>query len=86
MIIITSIDELSATLTNIVEKLIPPMMNEAPNKAQLITKSELAKHLKCSQGTIDNYRRQGRIRSHGFGRSVLFDLDEVISDLKDSTR
>lgn len=83
-IIIADIDEISKILVDIITKLIPPINNETTNKTRFITKSELAEHLNCSESTIDNRRNDGKINAYTFGRKVLFDLEEVLNDIKDS--
>ncbi len=58
--------------------------NATPNYglAPLITKKEAAKLLNCSQGTIDNYARAGRIDRKYIGKSVRFDRDQILGLLR----
>lgn len=37
-----------------------------------LTRTEAARFLKISAGSIDNYRRSGRLEAHRFGKSVRF--------------
>lgn len=52
---------------------------EAESSDRFITKKEAANILRCSQSTIDNYRRNGKLKSHKIGKSVLFHREDVIA-------
>lgn len=57
---------------------------EAPKKKQLINRAELCKHLKVSEPTIIRWERNKKIRAIRLGRSIRYDLDDVIEHLKRS--
>ncbi len=57
----------------------PPRHEDAPSEdGRLISKKSAAHLLSCSNGTIDNFRRSGRLRPFYVGRSVKFDRAEVL--------
>ena len=51
-------------------------------KNALVSKNDTAKAVSVSPRTIDNLVKAGKIRSVRIGSRRLFDLDEVIADLK----
>lgn len=58
-----------------------PNTNDGQAK-ELITKSELAKKLRVTARTIDNWTSQGIIERIKIGRVSRYDWAEVISQLK----
>ena len=55
----------------------PPATPDDPER--LISKKEAARLLGCSQSTIDNYRRVGRLKSVKLGKSVRFRRGDVLA-------
>ena len=49
---------------------------------QLLTTRELARRLKVTERTIENWRKDGRIPALKIGRAVRFLWSEVIDSLK----
>jgi len=48
-----------------------------------VTKKEAARILGCSQGTIDNFARAGRLKRHYLGKkNVLFEREQVLEIIK----
>ena len=50
---------------------------EAIKNTQYLTKNEVAKLLKVSLGTVNNYSKKGYLQPYGIGRRVLFKKSEV---------
>ena len=50
---------------------------------QLLTKTELARFLRVSTRTIDNYRARGLISAIKIGARVLFERDRVMEQLRE---
>lgn len=59
--------------------------NQSGEAAPYVSKREAARLLSCSQSTIDNYARAGRLKRHYIGKSVRFDRLEVLSLAKGHT-
>lgn len=56
-------------------------LNPAPS-GRLLSKREMAAHLRKSTRTLDEWMRLGLIPHLKISRTVLFDLDEVLAHLR----
>lgn len=55
----------------------PPTTPDDPDR--FISKKEAARLLSCSQSTIDNYRRNGALKSTKLGKAVRFKRGDVLA-------
>jgi|GEM_PF-2447010 excisionase family DNA binding protein len=57
----------------------------APEQAQLLTTEELAAYLKKSPSTIRNWKKSGEIPFQRVGRSIFFNLEDVLEAIEKET-
>ena len=67
----------AATLEDIVQRL-SAIENLKNSDSELITKGIAAKMLGVSVSSIDNYRREGLIRSYRIGNNIRFKKSELL--------
>jgi excisionase family DNA binding protein len=58
------------------------LMSTQEKKSELLKKGQLAKELNLSQRTIENFMRRGWLPFIRLGRSVRFDLADVLATVK----
>ena len=59
---------------------------EASDKEERLTRDEVAKLLKISKQSVDNYRKQGILRWHSVGGNVMFFKTDVYEDVRKNLR
>lgn len=83
-----TMDELNAMMVKVVTDEIDKVkksLTKASKRSEYLTKKEVAKKLKISIGTLDNWIRDDKIPFHKIGRRVLFkesEIEESINQLK----
>ncbi|MFT5129745.1 MAG: hypothetical protein ACI8W8_003374 [Rhodothermales bacterium] len=60
----------------------PHIQPTAGQATALLTKSDLAKKMKVTERSIDNWAKRGLIRKIKIGASCRFDWNDVLADLK----
>jgi len=53
---------------------------------RLLTRQEVARYLKCSVATVDNYRRDGRFRSVKYGKFLRFRESDIKAYIESNTQ
>lgn len=80
-IIVTTREDLKNLLTEILIAYKPIIPKIKTSEEEYITKKQAANFLQVSLATIDNYRRQGKIKSYKVGANVRFKKSELISSV-----
>jgi len=71
-----------ADTDRLAERIAQRVVELAAKRPRLIDRHSLAQKLNVSVSTVDRLRKEGRIKSVLVGDRPMFDLEEVIADLK----
>ncbi len=71
----TIIGELKGQLTELKQKF------EPKTPAEFLTRSEVAKLLKCDLSTIHNWTKKGKLQPYGIGNRIYYKREEIEATL-----